>query len=284
MTSVADEVDRYLRTGEADFMHPAWPGDSFMQRARRAHEDLRGALVAEVLRRSEGVSAVEVPGPDETVSLTRQKTEPMIRGLFPRVEQDIVLALVERSVVFLTPANIGGVLHDESFDHAAWQIANLCLGSIGAELLGPDAPVILGMSQEATCFVSPRYFDGDDPFADFVVHEVAHIFHNCKRQVAGLPFTRRKEWLLDIQFEKRETFAWSCEAYARIVERAERFRDREGLAERFAEHFTSCGDERVDPEEVVDIVREASTRRNGWKAILQRCAPVRTRRTRGVVA
>ena len=119
------------------------------------------------------------------------------------------------------------------------------------------------------------YFDGVGPFADFVVHEVAHIFHNCKRQIAGLPFTRCKEWLLDIQLEKRETFAYSCEAYAQIVERAERFRDREMLADGFAEHFTSCGDERADPEEVIDIVREAATRRNGWKVILLSCAPPR---------
>ena len=40
-----------------------------------------------------------------------------------------------------------------------------------------------------------------------MVHEVAHIFHNCKRRNAGLPETRRKEWLLDIEFRKRETLA-----------------------------------------------------------------------------
>ena len=42
--TINDEIDRYLRTGESDPYHAAWPG-SFMERANRAHDDLRGALV-----------------------------------------------------------------------------------------------------------------------------------------------------------------------------------------------------------------------------------------------
>ena len=78
------------------------------------------------------------------------------------------------------------------------------------------------MSEETTCYVSPEYFSQDDPFADFIVHEAAHIFHNCKRTIVGLRQTRRKEWLLDIEYRKRETFAYSCEAYARLIERGKK--------------------------------------------------------------
>jgi hypothetical protein len=85
-----------------------------------------------------------------------------------------------------------------------------------AELLGKTAPHLVGLSEETTCYVSPEYFSQDDPFADFIVHEAAHIFHNCKRAIVGLRQTRRKEWLLDIEYRKRETFAYSCEAYARL--------------------------------------------------------------------
>jgi len=49
--TIADEVERYLRTGETDPHHAAWPGNGFMERANRANEDLRGALVREVRRR-----------------------------------------------------------------------------------------------------------------------------------------------------------------------------------------------------------------------------------------
>ncbi len=279
-TTIDAEIARYLRTGETDFHHAAWPSPSFMERARQAHADLRGALVAEVQRRTAGRPVPDLPTPAEIVALTRRKTEPMVRGLFPRVEQDTVLDLVERSVVFLSPVTIETVLREESFDGAAWDLANMYLGSARADLLGPDAPAVVGISPETTCFVSPAYLQEEHPFADFVVHEVAHIFHNCKRRTAGLRHTRRREWMLDIQFDKRETFAYSCEAFARIVERAPRFRDRRVLAAEFAQRF-GTGDERVDPAEVGDIVCEARARRNGWKAILARCAPPRRPRTGG---
>ncbi|XYI02075.1 hypothetical protein ACMHYB_20790 [Sorangium sp. So ce1128] len=35
------------------------------------------------------------------------------------------------------------------------------------------------------CCVSPAYFHENDPFADFIVHEAAHVFHNCKRKTVG---------------------------------------------------------------------------------------------------
>jgi hypothetical protein len=278
MPTVQAEIGRYLRTGQTDTHHAAWSGNTFLECAIQARDDLRRALIAEVLRRTADAAPPNLPTPEATVALTRRKTEPMVRGLFPRAEQDVVLALVERSVVFLGPANIADVLGAESFPKGAWDLANLYLGSVGADLLGPDAPAVVGISQEATCFVSPTYFDEENPFADFVVHEVAHIFHNCKRRTAGLPATRRREWLLDIAFAQRETFAYSCEAYARILERARSVRERRELAEAFAEQFGTL-DERVDPAEVSDIVREACGRRNGWRAILARCAPPKRRRS-----
>jgi hypothetical protein len=108
-----------------------------------------------------------------------------------------------------------------------------------------------------------------NPFADFVVHEAAHIFHNCKRSTVGLRETRRRCWLLDISFRRRETFAYGCEAYARILERAKSFAERRVLAGEFARQV-SISDERVDQAEVVAIIYEAVETRNGWKVILER--------------
>jgi hypothetical protein len=101
---------------------------------------------------------------------------------------------------------------------------------------------------------------------------VAHIFHNCKREHVGLPFTRRREWLLDIAYQKRETFAYACEAFASVHQRARRPSDRIELADAFGRQFRP-GDERVNADEVADIVRDAAVRRNGWKVILSRCTP-----------
>ena len=101
---------------------------------------------------------------------------------------------------------------------------------------------------------------------------MAHVFHNCKRDTVGLPVTRRREWLLDIDYAKRETFAYACEAYSRIVERARDLTGRAALAREYGreDHISEA---RVDPGEVADILREAAPRRNGWKVILARCAP-----------
>ena len=145
-------------------------------------------------------------------------------------------------------------------------------------LLGPDASRDRGDERgDDLLRLAPATSRSRDPFAN-LVHppEVAHIFHNCKRRTAGLRETRRREWLLDIEYRKRETFAYSCEAYARILFRnsAPRARDRAGLALEMGRDFGS-GDERVEPAEVADIVLEACGRRNGWKVIVARCAPLR---------
>ncbi len=281
--TVTEEIERYLRTGGTDASLTAWTEGSFIARAQRAHADLRRALIREVRRLAAGHAHEPLPVTD-TVALTRSKVEPMVRGLFPRVEQQHVLATIEKSIVFLTSANIERVLLDEGFDHAAWVLANLYLASLGAELLGDEAPHLVGVSQETTCYVSPEYFGEDDPFADFIVHEVAHIFHNCKRRTVGLPETRTKEWLLDIEYRKRETFAYACEAYSRVLERGRTAAQRRALAHEYGKTTERISDERVEPGEVAGIVAEAANARNGWKVILARCAAVRRRRSGAAAA
>ena len=268
--TIAIEIERYLRTGDTDPHLAAWPG-GFMERAHRAHADLRGGLVREVKRLAQGRAHRPLPVTD-TVALTRRKVEPMVRGLFARAEQDAVLATLEKSVVFLTTSNIEPLLLENGFDRSAWDLANLYLASLGDELLGEGAPRLVGLSEETTCYVSLEYFAEVDPFADFIVHEAAHIFHNCKRRTVGLRETRTREWLLDIEYRKRETFAYSCEAYARILERARDPAERRGLAGEYAS-VVRISEERVDAGEVANIVQAAVGARNGWKIILARCAP-----------
>lgn len=268
---IQDAVQRYLRTGEADGLDSIWPGRDIIERERCAHDTLLGALTRAVSDHAGGATPPELPHAN-TRNLTRRKVEPMVRGLFPRAEQAAVLDMLERSVVFLTPNNIEDIILGCTWLSSAWDLANLYLGSVGAELLGIDAPRLVGLSEETTCYVSMAYFDEDDPFADFLVHEAAHVFHNCKRRTVGLAETRTRCWLLDIDFVKRETFAYACEAHARIVDRARNVKERLSLAERYAQEG-AISDERVDPDEVADIVRDAAARRNGWKVILRRCAP-----------
>ena len=133
--SIADEVERYLRTGDTDPCHAAWSGRSFLENHRRAHADLENALVAEVSRRANGWQPpAALVAIEDLAAFTRARVEPMVRGLFPRAEQDAVMALVERSVVFLTPDNIEEMLRAAQWPRSAWTIANLYLGAIGADL------------------------------------------------------------------------------------------------------------------------------------------------------
>ena len=272
----AQEIERYLRTGETDVLSSAWPGNTFLEKAVNGEAALREALVAEVARRTEEAADPEAL-PTELTRFARERVAPMVRGLFPRGEQETVLDILGRSVVFLTPSNIARVLREARWPGTAWDLANLYLASVDAELLSEEAPSIVGLSEETTCYVPVEYFQVEDPFADFVVHEAAHVFHNVKRRTAGLEETRTREWLLDIDFRKRETFAYSCEAFSRIVALGESPTDRRRLLSELEGGPMPMTD-RVDADEYVAILREAVLARNGWKRILERCSPPRAAR------
>ena len=76
----------------------------------------------------------------------------------------------------------------------------------------------------------------------------------------------KKEWLLDIDFSKRETFAYACEAYSRIVELGDTRSGRSQLLAELVDQF-DFADDRVQIDEYVDILRQATGARNGWKYI-----------------
>ena len=146
--TIADEVERYVRTGDADMGARAWPGD-ILERGRRQHGDLRGALVEEVRRLAKGRAHEPVPA-NVGVEFTRAKVEAMVRGLFARAEQDFVLATLEKSVIYVTIDTIEPIILNQMWDRTAWDIANLYLLSVGARLLGKEAPRIVGLSEETT--------------------------------------------------------------------------------------------------------------------------------------
>ncbi|MDP2759789.1 MAG: hypothetical protein Q8O64_05200 [Sideroxyarcus sp.] len=267
------EVDRFLASGNHDdILFKIWPGDSVVGRAINGDAALRSALISAVRERAEqaAVSACqEHSGLDINA---REKFAPMVQGLFPQKEQAVILNMLERSVIFLAPATINTVLEKAAWLKTAWDLANIYLASLDARPLSEIAPDIVGLSEETTCFVSMKYFSNNNPLEDYVIHEAAHIFHNCKRETVGLPETRRREWLLEIDYAKRETFAYACEAYSRILELGETRSARSRLLSEHAEGQMPP-DDRVEGAEYVDILREAVAARNGWKRILERCAP-----------
>ena len=265
------EIDRFLSTGSHDdTLFQIWPGNSVVERCINGDAALRSALISAVLKRTEA-SVSECPDYSGLEINLRAKFTPMVQGLFPQKEQTIILDTLEHSVVFLTPATINAIIKNTRWLSTAWNIANIYLSSMGEKSLTDETPAILGLSEETTCYVSVEYFRNNNPFDDYVVHEAAHIFHNCKCEMIGLHETRRREWLLDIDFAKRETFAYSCEAYSRIIELGKTPLERFLL---LSEHVEGPmpPDDRVDADEYADILREAVSSRNGWKRILTRCS------------
>ena len=265
------EVARFLATGEADPLGGVFPGSDTLERITGYERRLREALISEVGRRERGRRQGQVPAAFHSVGWIRRKVEPMITGLFPTTERQVVFRVAERSIVFLTREAAHRTIRETAFLGSAWTIANLYLNSLGAPLLGDGASPIVGLNQETKCYISLEYFADKDPFADYVTHEVAHIFPNCKRETIGLPHSRSKEWLLDLAYAKRETFAYACEAYGRILEQAEGKADRRSLLRQYA-RSSKLSDNRVDQTELFDILAEAVEASNGWKRILSRCS------------
>lgn len=267
--SIANEIERYLQTGDADPMAFAWKGGSLMDNFHQQHADLANALLEEVAKRAGQLADHAEISEDATNLLTRTKVEPMVRGLFPAAEQDTILAAVEKSVVFLNLTSLSRLVRHGHRHSSSWNLANLYLYSIGASAMAGSDFSVLGISEGTSCYVTSRYFSQSDPFSDFVVHEVAHIFHNCKRQTLNLPHKRRQEWLLDIAFRKRETFAYTCEVYSRILEQASTVEAKCALVEVYADSVFE-DDERFDVVESLSILREAVRSRKGWKVIGRR--------------
>lgn len=266
------QIKRFLATGDHDVLPYGWPGD-WLTAAKQADHAMREALVAEVSRRAAGLRAPTAPVLDFH-AFTRSKVAPMVNGLFPEAEGTNVLDMLEKSVVFLTADNIDEVLWHTSWLSTAWTLANLYLLSVDAELLSDRADRIVGLSEETTCYVTHEYFLHQDRFADFVVHEAAHVFHNCKRQTVGLPETRTREFLLNIEFCQRETFAYACEVYSRILELTESRSARLKLVAEIEQEFHPP-DDRVDIAKFRTAVAAAAEARNGWKKILQICSPIK---------
>lgn len=89
--------------------------------------------------------------------------------------------------------------------------------------------------------MSPDYFAEEEPFADFIVHEERTSFTTAERRTIGLRRTRATQWLLDIDFHQRETFAYSCEAYARVVACGKGSRRAKGARSRVRDAAPDCG-------------------------------------------
>ncbi len=267
----SEEITRFLKTGQSDPLATAWPGEGIIERCQRADRELRAALIDELRRRAVARLPPTLPEGFVPAEHCRAVLAPMVQGFFPKADRAVVLDALVQATVFVTKDNVEEILRNESSGHTAWMVANLYLLSLGMDLLSPDARRIVGLSADRKCYVALDYFRQDGTgFEDFVIHEAAHVFHNCKWHYLGLPERRRQPWLLPVRFHDQENFAYTCEAFGRILQRARSRPERILLAAEFAVGFHPDHEE-VSAERVGAMVQEAVRARNGWKAILNRC-------------
>lgn len=189
-----------------------------------------------------------------------------------------MLAAVATRVLFLTADRIEQAIRTAWFDSNAWSIANTYLVSVGAKPLAASHGGILGLSTDQACYVTAQYLQLPCEHDDYVVHEVAHSFHDCHCTALGLQRTERRKYPLDIHFAHHETFAYACEFYACIA-RAEPGREgRLARLDALARTWTGNG-QHVEPALVTDILRQAICARDGWRVIRVRCRSDEAART-----
>jgi len=267
-----EEIRRFLATGDYDMVHAIWPGRNHLERMHAGDAALRSAVVDALRQRTKGLTLPSMPLGFDAGQFVLGKVRPMVCGLFPAKERQVMLDLFDKSLVFVSRDNIEQLVSETDRLSTARQIANLFLGSLGMPALDDQPAGFVGFSEETTFYVSMAYFKDGDPFADWVVHEAAHVFNNWKRAYVGLPETRTREFLLNIAFAKREVFAYACEAYSRILEQSKGPADRRRLYAAYAKNGVP-DDDRISREELVDVVASAVEARNGWKHILAHCSP-----------
>lgn len=260
-------IRHYLKTGEDSSRAELQYKQPFSHPTK---EEILIALSEEVSRRERDRPRATLPPGIDPLSLARTKATPMVSGLFPAAEREPVRRVLEESIVFLSADNIHRVLTSARWLGTAWRVASIYLDSIGAMPLGRGNFQAVGLGEETTSYISLKYFSEDDPFADYVVHEMAHVFHNWKRAWTGLREIRHREFLLNIKFAKRETFAFACEVYSRILELGHSPKERRQLLERFGRE-SKIGDKGKDRVELLQILTAAVEARNGWKRILEMC-------------
>lgn len=143
--SIKTAIQEFLRTGDHAPLFLQFPGNDHLDSIRGGHCTLVDALLAEMQSRASTVAPSRLTVlPLDIQAFSRQKVEPMVRGLFKRADQEAVITILESYVVFITPDSAPLLIkHDDL--HTAWLIANLYFRNIGADPISEHSPPIVGL-------------------------------------------------------------------------------------------------------------------------------------------
>jgi hypothetical protein len=271
-------IERFLRTGEETwegagsgrFSLAQFKEDEAYSRATKAA--LRNLLdfLADLLPTEAQANPLVSP---DTI---RQRIEPMVSGLVQADWRDIALReITARTFILNLPGTRMAVESELAtcFMGSAWRVLWSLFEDYG---LKPD-DINVGCDGLAGDYAHVRWsaYQTDDPYSDVVVHEAAHMLHYLKPSHYEFHVRRGQERFVDIEFHHRELFAYTCEAYSRVVLRGDR-KSRIAFAEKMPDAAFSFP--RTEIKEVAALVLSAARARNGWRLIREATVIRRPRR------
>lgn len=262
-------LSHFLRTGDA-----TWEGASSGQFTREQfHVDMAYSAAARSAMRALFASMGELlPEEDRTAAplpaeFVVARIRPMIEGLLPPVWRETALREIAARLFILNYAGARAALEAERSScglDGSWRLFWLSFEDY--QLKPPEIEIACeGMASDYAHVRWSSALQPTDPFHDVVVHEAAHMLHYLKPAHFGLTTRRGQERFLDVTFRHRELFAYSCEAYSRVVAVGGARSERVAFAETMLESATSFPEDEIAG--IADLVLAAARARNGWRVI-----------------
>ena len=96
-----NETRRFIATGDYDMVFPAWPGRHALERMHAGDAALRAALTDALRHRTKGLTLPSMPPDFDAGQFVLGKVRPMVCGLFPAKERQVMLDLFGKALVFV---------------------------------------------------------------------------------------------------------------------------------------------------------------------------------------
>lgn len=254
-------VETWEGSGSGQFTREQFRVDMAYSAAARSAMRALFASIGELLPEEERTAA---PLPAEFVVA---RIRPMIEGLLPPAWRETALREITACLFILNYAGAKAALEAELSScglDGSWRL--LWLSFEDYRLKPPEIEIACeGMASDHAHVRWSSALQPTDPFHDVVVHEAAHMLHYLKPAHFGLTTRRGQERFLDVTFRHRELFAYSCEAYSRVVATGAVRGERVAFAETMRAAAVSFPEDELTG--VAELVLAAAKARNGWRVI-----------------
>lgn len=271
-------VERFLSTGNNNLYRR--PGYSLKRIAEeREHSHCCKAALLDLFDTiSKQLPSAAVNAPAVTPEMIRERVKPMVAGLVQEEWRETALRELGNRVFVLNAAGARKAIEAElttSCLHEAWNVFWLFFNDHGLRPEAVRRPVFEGITAGTFAHISQSAYGRDDGTSEVIVHEAAHLLHYLKPEHYGLPVKRGQERFLDVRFIDRELFAYTCEAYTRLLEKGRG--TALGSAEKIWEVCGHYPPRKSLVKEIAALLLKAAKTRNGWKVIKERTVEKRGR-------